>query len=564
MGPVERFTRDAASKYVWALSMLVAILGLVFTFARGGDAVEEERLASQRRAVAAVAQVVEPRVDASDLDAPITEPELTSLREAVDRTILSDPRVVRLRIWSEDGRLWFSTDRGETLGSEGAFNDEILNQVAEGRTITRSNLSDTGSSDEGELGLLRTYTPLGSVVVVEIDQTSEGTIAPVEATWRRYQILAGALLVLFLLLTILALRDPIERINTGVAFAPSSIPAGYSLIDDERLNAVEEVYRLSHDRVARLEEKLAESEAMRRRLEGDIQRTLTKAATGAATRPPDTRPAVSTPPAESAPPIVAPPAPERPRAPARPAAAAPAAATPKSSTNGDAKRVIKPPQRPPAEKRPAEPEIVALPESDLVGETRPAAPGGPLARATREDPSHPEFRPKSEPEKTKPKPKPKRVPRLKRKSERASEPVVPPAAITPVEPVAPVEPIAPAAPAAPVAPTAPVVIPPAEPEKPRRASRLTRKPDPIPAASAPTPAPRTTTEIDDARAHEAALETFIRLTESDRQHAESAEVDQGAIRAALARTAARKKPGGHRLQPHDPPGESQGGPPRRS
>ena len=101
----------------------------------------------------------------------------------------------------------------------------------------------------------------------------------------------------------------------------------------------------------------------------------------------------------------------------------------------------------------------------------------------------------------------------------------------------------------------------AELETPKRTSRLARKPEPIPTASAPA-AP--TTEIDDAKAHEAALEMFIRLTESDRQHAGAAEVDQGAVRAALARTAARKKPGGHRLQPHEgQQGESPGGPPRR-
>jgi hypothetical protein len=546
MGPVQRFTRDAASKYVWASLMLVAILTLVFTIAKGGDAVDAERLASEGRAVDAVDEVVQPRLDASDLSAPIAAPELTSLREAIDRTILSDPRVVRLRIWSEDGRLWFSTDRGDPLGSKGAFNDDVLGEAADGQTITRSNLSDIGGSDQRGRSLLRTYMPLGSSAVAEVDQTSEGTIAPVRSRWREYQILAGALVVLFLMLTILALRDPIERINTGVAFAPSSIPGGYSLIDDERLNAVEEVYRLSHDRVARLEEKLAESEAMRRRLEGDIQRALTKAATGAATRPADARPAVSTPAPERPPSTLAPPVEEIRPAPARPAAITPltAAATPGSSTNGDAKRVMKRPPRPPAEERPVEPEIVALPESDLLGEKWAAAPGGPLARAIREDTSHPEFRPKSEPTKPKPKPKPKRAPRLRRKPE--------------------AEPVAPVAPLAPVAPVAPIVIPPAEPEKPTRVSRLTRKPDPIPAASAPVSAPPTP-EIDDARAHEAALETFIRLTESDRQHAAAAEVDQGAVRAALARTAARKKPGGHRLQPRDgEQGEPLGGPPRRS
>jgi hypothetical protein len=84
-----------------------------------------------------------------------------------------------------------------------------------------------------------------------------------------------------------------------------------------------------------------------------------------------------------------------------------------------------------------------------------------------------------------------------------------------------------------------------------------------PAATTPAPVAAEPT-VDDAEAHEAALETFIRLTESDRQpHDATGEVDQGAVRAALARTAARKKPGGERLQRHeDAPGESPGGPPR--
>ncbi|MBA3738975.1 MAG: hypothetical protein H0W97_10470 [Actinobacteria bacterium] len=82
---------------------------------------------------------------------------------------------------------------------------------------------------------------------------------------------------------------------------------------------------------------------------------------------------------------------------------------------------------------------------------------------------------------------------------------------------------------------------------------------PRPAAEPITPS----SEVDDAKAHAAALETFIRLTESDRQHHDMSTVDQGEIRAALARTAARKKPGGDRLQPHEGSHEeSLGGPPK--
>jgi hypothetical protein len=116
------------------------------------------------------------------------------------------------------------------------------------------------------------------------------------------------------------------------------------------------------------------------------------------------------------------------------------------------------------------------------------------------------------------------------------------------------------------------------PEVPADTASDTAAPQPAPApdprvaamaATSTTPAARPISvdqEIADAKAHEDALEMFIRLTESDRQPHDTSTVDQGAVRAALARTAARKKPGGERLQPHDEstgesPGESPGGPP---
>ena len=134
--------------------------------------------------------------------------------------------------------------------------------------------------------------PLRDDAVAEIDQTDDGTIAPVRSEWLRYQILAGALVLLFLIMSALSLRDPIQPINVGVAPA-ASIPAGFSLIDDDRLHAVREVYRLSAERVKRLQEKLSESEEARRRLEGDIQRALVLAESSV------TRPAAPAPPAAS-------------------------------------------------------------------------------------------------------------------------------------------------------------------------------------------------------------------------------------------------------------------------
>jgi hypothetical protein len=478
MSPIQRFTRDGASKYVWAGLALVALLGLVYAITTGSGAADDERAASQERAVGYVNEVLAPRLQGHDLAAPIS-----GLDGAVRRSILSDTRVSRVRIWLADGTLLFSTDGSDRTGSSAGLNDPLLRVVEREGSITRSDFSDSGGADDPERSLLRTYVPLGTTAVAEVDQTDAGTIGPVRTEWLSYEILAGGTLFWFLVMIGLSLREPIEPINVGVPFADSSIPAGFSLIDDDRLHSVHEVYRLASERVARLQEKLEESEEARRELEGQIQQVLSKAG---ASGP---RPAATA----AAPPVVEPPA----SAPAPPA---------------------------------PEPTVVQVPESDVVvtsprGGVRAAAPAGPLARAARDQKTVPVTSRKKKPAAV----KPRRAP--EEPNERPEPEVKPPAA-----------------------------------EKPRPAPEPERKVAAALSAPAvkPAPARAPAPKVDEATAHAAALETFIRLTESDRQPHDTSTVDQGAVRAALARTAARKKPGGERLQLPDTHDESSGDPPAGS
>jgi hypothetical protein len=480
MSVIARFTRDGASRFVWSVMALAALGGLAFAITNGNGALEQERANAQGRAVQYVEGELAPRVADSDLDAPITGQSAMSLEAAVERTILADERLTRVRIWSADGPLLFSTDQADTPGSNAGLNDQLLRRVAREGVLTRSGISDTGGEDDPERSLVRTYVPLEAGAIAEVDQTDEGTLAAVRTEWMYYQILAGAMLLLFLVLTGLSLRDPIEPINTGVPFASSSVPAGFTLIDNDRLHAVNEVYRLASERVGRLQQKLEESEETRRRLEGGMQQALSKAAgsTGAVSPPPVAEP-------------------------------------------------------------PPEPAVVEVPESDVVEPSSDDArtpPAGPLARASRDQ---------------KPPPATSRAPRPpadKRKRARKPKPEKP-ATQEPVKP----EPVK----AQPTAASDPIVVPEPTPVPERRVAAMATTP-----ASPPTTPTAADPELADADTHEAALETFIRLTESDRRPHDATEVDQGAVRAALARTAARKKPGGERLQQHEgPPAESPGGPP---
>jgi hypothetical protein len=502
MSPVERFTRDEASKYVWAGLALVALLGLVYAITTSDRAVGDERAVSQARAVRYVEQVIAPPLQGRELVAPITVP--SALGSDVRRSILSDPRVSRVRIWSVEGVLLFSTDQSDRPRSDAGLLDPLLGEAVREGPITRSDLSDSGGSDDPERSLLRTYVPVGPTGVAEIDQTDAGTVGPVRTAWFRYQVLAAGVLLLLLVMIGLSLREPIEPINAGVPFADTSIPAGFSLIDDDRLHAVHEVYRLASERVARLQEKLREAEEARRGLEGYIQQVLSKAE-GSAPRPAAAAPASS-------------------------AAAEPAAPAP-------------------------EPAIVQVPESEVVvtspeGGAWATAPAGPLARAARDQKTVPETSRKKKPAAVKPKPAPKK----RDEKPEPDRPVDPPPRAAKPHPTPEPERKEAAAVITPVAKPAPAPKPAAS------------APAPAPvAARAPRPAPRSPApQVDDAKAHAAALETFIRLTESNRQPHDATPVDQGAVRAALARTAARKKPGGERLQLPEAHDESAGGPPAGS
>ena len=128
MSPVERFTRDEASKYVWAGLALVALLGLVYAITRSDRAVGDERAVSQARAVRYVEQVIAPPLEGDALVAPITVP--SALEGAVRRSILPDSRVSRVRVWSVDGSLLFSTDHSDRLRSNAGLLDSLLGEAA--------------------------------------------------------------------------------------------------------------------------------------------------------------------------------------------------------------------------------------------------------------------------------------------------------------------------------------------------------------------------------------------------------------------------------------------------
>lgn len=275
---VERFTRDGVSRVVWGLSLVVAVAGLAVTIYVGRGAAEDARDAAVRRASAHVTAMA-PTLATISVQEPVSGSSARNLASAVTAGILIDGRVTGVRLWAEDGRLLFSTAPEDAIGSAEALNDTQIEQaLSGGRPVTVTERSTAEAPDANPE--LITYVPVAGADskpgVAEIVQDIEASIGEVEHDWLILQLMIGGFALAFLLLTILSFREPVARIGAGVGFVAEMVPRGYAVIDEERYRAVNDVYDLAGQRVARLKESLRASEEARLAAEGELQRVLSR------------------------------------------------------------------------------------------------------------------------------------------------------------------------------------------------------------------------------------------------------------------------------------------------
>jgi hypothetical protein len=587
---VDRFTRDRVSEIFWGTITIIMLVLVGLTFLGEQRAVDRDRTLATTRAEAAVDEVVRPAMKlgarTDPLADPLDQPTAASLEVHARVQILDDPRALAVRVWSKDGRLLFSTDPADHIGSAGAINDAQIAGAASGASAT--DLSrQTLLGDPLTSPILRTYAPIRSdsydiVGVAEIDQSDATVLSGVHRQWLAYRLGFIVLSAIAIGLLILSLREPVARIGAGVPFHPDTLPEGVAVMDEDQAEALEEAGSVAKRRVALMEERLLETEEARKRLEGELQRALTQIATRPRSAPVAPAPAPArqrTRRGAVTPDLVVVPEPA-------PEVEVPPRVEPAPSDEPAAEAVVSPELEPPAEVEPPP----AIPVATV--RSKPSEPASPTRRARRrkkeriaavEPPPVPELEP--EPARPVEEPEPIVEP----------EPVAAVEASTPEpepgpEPVRPLEP-EPEPEPEPIEPEPFMAIaPPPEPEPDVESTRaamddavaealglrsrrnglvvvpevgreeVTAKTVVLPEAVEEPAAPA---ESSDERDEETALDVLERLVEPVRSPAAAApHVDLGDMRRRLARTAARKKPGGtldkeHATDPFEP------GPPRR-
>ena len=225
MSLIERFTRDAASKYIWAGLALAAAIGLAYSVSHRGRAVDQEGAVAEGRAVGYVEGVLSPRLDSRELAAPISGQQAESLEAVVRRSILDDERVSRVRIWSTDGTLLFSTDPSDHPGSDEGLNDPVLRDASREGPLTRERISPMGAVRTiPSAPCCEPMYPSGPLPLLRSIRRMRGPSGPSERHGSTISSSRVGCCCLLLVMTAISLRDPIERINTGIPFAASSIP----------------------------------------------------------------------------------------------------------------------------------------------------------------------------------------------------------------------------------------------------------------------------------------------------------------------------------------------------
>ncbi|MGH2671418.1 MAG: hypothetical protein ACRDHC_00415 [Actinomycetota bacterium] len=271
----------AASRYLWGGLAFVVLILLGLSLIASAPALEKAEADARQRAERVAADVLLEEVTPRSVSGEIVGSERRNLLEVTRARILDD-RIARVRIWSPDGALIFSSASRdpETRIPE----DHLQFSQAAGGVPASVVVEATATTPP----LLQTFVPLRAsgggapFAVAEIDQRHDAIRAHANGFWRPVQLVLlvalGAFAVLFALsfvldrsprpaVEILPAGDASKRVRTDAAATTTAeLPAGTappipsapseavrSSGGDERLREAEDRARTAEERARRAE-----------------------------------------------------------------------------------------------------------------------------------------------------------------------------------------------------------------------------------------------------------------------------------------------------------------------
>ena len=318
-GSMDPATRPSSTRRV--LILLVVLVGalLALSIVQRDRALEQEYEDAQLRAELYAATVFRSTLGPLDVATPLEGNRRDSLLAEVEAFVLVDPKVARVRLWSPDGTLLFSTDPADNPGE--TSQDPSIATAAGGAVQSRLAAEPiaTPEGDRRATPLFQTFAPLrvrGSANVVgavEVEQSAAALEKRADDPWWLVQAGASGATVLLALLALIAvargmrrapsrrertkddrpsrkkrpeagwddggsdLQDRLERATARAKEAEAAAQSFAASLQQvsNRLEAVEG--QSSDERVAELKESLRRSEAERAMLRAGRPETLVEA-----------------------------------------------------------------------------------------------------------------------------------------------------------------------------------------------------------------------------------------------------------------------------------------------
>jgi hypothetical protein len=263
----DRRTRDRVRLFFWAVLTVVCLVAVMVARQQQEQGLQRKMEAAQERAVRFTQNVLVDRLDAKRVSEPIGRSGYDELLTELKHGLFNDQRVVRVRVWRDDGLLVFTTDHRAQIGTLTADDAGVdLGSPLRG-DLTSVVVSETFARDDATTpepaALLSTFVPLRSTDksnvfgVVQIDNDYGMMLDATEHPWKQVQVAFAILALICLVMAIVSLvwsHRPVAADAPG--FGPSRREVRATAKGEKKTTAAEAEATKLRARVKELEGKI--------------------------------------------------------------------------------------------------------------------------------------------------------------------------------------------------------------------------------------------------------------------------------------------------------------------
>jgi len=262
----DRRTRDRVRLFFWAVLTVVCLVAVMVARQQQEQGLQRKMEAAQERAVRFTQNVLAEPLDAKRVSQPIGRSGYDALLTELKHGLFNDQRVVRVRVWRDDGMLVFTTDHPGDIGSALANDVGVDLRPALRGDLTSVVVSESFARDDATTpeptALLSTFIPLRSADkatvfgVVQIDNDYGLMVDATEHPWKQVQIAFAILALICLVMAIVSLiwsHRPVAVETDG--FGPSRREVRAEAKEEKKASAAEAEAAKLRDRVKELEGK---------------------------------------------------------------------------------------------------------------------------------------------------------------------------------------------------------------------------------------------------------------------------------------------------------------------